>query len=381
MSGPLAGLRVLEIAAIGPAPLGVMLLADLGADVIRVDRINAVQGSPGAEISMLGLSRNRRSIGIDLKSDQGLEVLLRLVEDADVLVEGFRPGVAERLGFGPEVCAARNPQLIFARMTGWGQDGPLAATAGHDIDYAAVAGALYPIGRAGEPPPPPLNFLSDFGGGGTYLAIGVLAALFERERSGEGQVVDAAMVDGTASLTAFFHGLLRLGGWSTERQSNLLDGAAPFYDTYATADGGFVAVGALEPQFYAELLERLELEPDEWPQHDRDRWPEQKAELAGIFASRTRDEWAEVFEGSDACVAPVLALDEAPDHPHNVERGAFLEVEGGGHEPAPAPRFSRTPGSVRSPAPDYGAHTDEVLTEAGFDDERIAALREGGAVA
>ncbi|MDX1658203.1 MAG: CaiB/BaiF CoA-transferase family protein [Nitriliruptorales bacterium] len=380
MSGPLTGVRVLEIAAIGPAPLGVMLLADLGADVIRVDRVTAVHGQPGAEASMVGLSRNRRSIGIDLKSPDGLSVLLRLVEGADVLVEGFRPGVAERLGFGPDVCAEVNPRLVFARMTGWGQDGPLADRAGHDIDYAGVAGALYPIGRAGEPPPPPLNLLSDFGGGGTYLAIGVLAALLERERSGQGQVVDAAMVDGTASLTAFFHGLLELGGWSTERQSNLLDGAAPFYDTYATADGGFIAVGALEPQFYAELLDRLELDPDEWPQHDRDRWPEQKEQLAKIFAGRTRDEWIEVFAGSDACVAPVLALDEAPHHPHNQARGTFVETDAG-HAPAPAPRFSRTPGAVRSAPPEYGAHTDDVLAEAGYESSEVEQLRDAGAVA
>ena len=380
MSGPLTGVRVLEIAAIGPAPLGVMLLADLGAEVIRVDRVTAVNGQPGAEASMVGLSRNRRSIGIDLKSPDGLSVLLRLVEGADVLVEGFRPGVAERLGFGPDVCAEVNPGLVFARMTGWGQDGPLADRAGHDIDYAGIAGALHPIGRAGEPPPPPLNFLADFGGGGTYLAIGVLAALLERERSGEGQVVDAAMVDGAASLTAFFHGLLQFGGWSTERQSNLLDGAAPFYDTYATADGGFIAVGALEPQFYAELLDRLELDPGEWPQHDRDRWPEQKERLAKIFAGRTRDEWVEVFEGSDACVAPVLALDEAPHDPHNRARGTFVEA-GAGHAPAPAPRFSRTPGAVRSGPPEYGAHTDDVLAEAGYDASEVERLRAAGAVA
>ncbi|MGH3441562.1 MAG: CaiB/BaiF CoA transferase family protein [Nitriliruptorales bacterium] len=375
-NGPLTGVRIVEVAAIGPAPFGVMLLADLGADVIRVDRAARV-GKPGQEVSMGGLSRARRSVAVDLKHPDGLDVLLRLVDGADVLVEGFRPGVAERLGFGPDACLDRNPRLVYARMTGWGQDGPLADRAGHDIDYAAVAGALHPIGRAGEPPPPPLNLVADFGGGGAYLALGVLAALFERERSGHGQVVDAAMVDGVASLTAFFHGLLAIGAWKPERATNLLDGAAPFYDTYAAADGGFVAVGCLEPEFYAEFLDRLDLDPEEWPQFDTARWPEQKRRLAEIFATRTRDEWAEVFAGSDACVAPVLSLTEAPDHPHLAARKTFVEV-GGARQPAPAPRFSRTPGQAGDPAPEVGEHTDEIVRELGLD---VAALRTSGAVA
>ncbi|MBW3562817.1 MAG: CoA transferase [Actinobacteria bacterium] len=376
MSGPLTGTTIVEVAAIGPAPFGVMLLADLGADVIRVDRASSV-GNPGQETAMAGLSRGRRSIGVDLKHPDGLDLLLRLVDRADALVEGFRPGVAERLGFGPEVCLERNPRLVYGRMTGWGQEGPLADRAGHDIDYAAIAGALHPVGRAGQPPAPPLNYLADFGGGGAYLAIGVLAALFERERSRRGQVVDAAMVDGAASLTAFFHGLLQTGAWTTERGSNLLDGAAPFYDTYATADGGFIAVGCLEPQFYAEFLDRLELDPEQWPQFDRTRWPEQKAALAELFASEPRGHWEEVFAGSDACVAPVLPLDEAPAHPHIRARDTFVDV-GGVRQPAPAPRLSRTPGVAGTPAPEPGDHTDEIVSELGLD---VVELRGSGAVA
>jgi alpha-methylacyl-CoA racemase len=380
LSGPLDGIRIVELAAIGPAPFGVMLLADLGADVVRVDRASAVTKGPGSEVSMVGLSRNRRSIGVDLKSDAGRDVVLDLVADADVLVEGFRPGVAERLGVGPDACHERNPALVYARMTGWGQDGPMAHLAGHDIDYAAIAGALHPMGRAGEPPAPPLNLVADFGGGGAYLALGVLAALVERQGSGRGQVVDAAMVDGVASLTAFFHGLMGMGAWSTQRQSNLLDGGAPFYDTYATSDGGFVGVGALEPQFYAELLDRLELDPADWPQMDQSRWPAFRAELTRILGSRTRDHWAEVFADSDACVAPLLSLTEAPEHPHLKARDTFVEVDGA-LQPAPAPRLSRTPGAVRSGAPGYGDHTDEVLASLGYDEGRIAALRASGAIA
>lgn len=374
MAGPLTGIRVVELAGIGPAPFGTMLLADLGADVVLVDRPGGDGGGAGAGGA---LSRGRRSIAVDLKRDEGRELVLRLVEDADVLVEGFRPGVTERLGIGPEVCLERNPRLVYARMTGWGQQGPLASTAGHDIDYLAIAGALHPVGRAEQPPPPPINYVADFGGGGAFMALGVLAALVERHTSGRGQVVDAAMVDGAAAQTAMLHGMLATGTWSTSRQSNLLDGAAPFYDTYRCADGEFLAVGALEPQFFVELCAGLGLEPDELPQHDVARWPEHKQRVAEVIAQRSRDEWVEVFaEHPDACVAPVLSLTEAPAHPHNVARGTFVELDGV-VQPGPAPRFSRTPGAVRGPAPTAGQHTDELCTELGLD---AAALRADGVV-
>jgi alpha-methylacyl-CoA racemase len=376
VSGPLSGVKVVELAAIGPAPFGVMLLADLGADVVRVDRAAAARGEVGMEAMMAGLSRNRRSVAVDLKSDQGRDVVLRLVADADVLVEGFRPGVAERLGIGPADCEEVNPRLVYARMTGWGQQGPLAQRAGHDIDYAAIAGILHTVGRPQDPPPPPVNYLADFGGGGAYLAMGIMAALIERQASGRGQVVDAAMVDGAASLTAFVHGLRAIGAWSDERGTNLLDGGAPYYDTYRCADGRYLALGALESQFFAELCEGLGISEDEFPQLDQSSWPEQKKRIAEIVASRTRDEWAEAFEGTDACVAPVLDLAEAPEHPHNVARDAFLEVDGFA-QPAPAPRLSRTPGDVRRGAPKPGEHTEEVLGALGLD---VEALRDAGAI-
>jgi alpha-methylacyl-CoA racemase len=378
--GPLTGVRIVELAALGPAPYGVMLLADLGAEVIRVDRAAAARGELGAEASMVGLSRNRRSVAVDLKSASGVELVYRLVQEADVLFEGFRPGVAERLGLGPDELRDRNPRLVYARMTGWGQDGPLAARAGHDIDYAALSGALHTVGRADDPPPPPVNYLADFGGGGAFLAIGVLAALVERDRSGQGQIVDAAMLDGAASLTAFLHGLLAIGAWSTERGTNLLDGAAPYYDTYRCADGRFIAVGALEPQFFAELCDRLGLDPAEWPQHDRGAWPEQKRRLTELFATRSRDAWASLFADSDACVAPVLDLVEAPGHPHNQARGTFSD-DFGITQPSPAPRFSRTPGSIDRPPPRPGEHTDEVLLEFGIDPDALWALRAAGTIA
>jgi alpha-methylacyl-CoA racemase len=376
VSGPLSGVKVVELAAIGPAPFGVMLLADLGAEVVRVDRAAAARGEVGMEAMMAGLSRNRRSVAVDLKSEEGREVVLRLVADADVLVEGFRPGVAERLGIGPEDCEAVNPRLVYARMTGWGQQGPLAPRAGHDIDYAAIAGILHTVGRPDDPPPPPVNYLADFGGGGAYLAMGVMAALLERERSGRGQVVDAAMVDGAASLTAFVHGLRAIGAWNDERGTNLLDGGAPYYDTYRCADGRYLALGALESQFFAELCEGLGIDAEEFPQLDQASWGEQKKRIAEIVATRPRDEWAEVFEGTDACVAPVLELSEAPEHPHNVAREAFVDVDGFA-QPAPAPRFSRTPGDVRRGAPKPGQHTDEVLGALGLD---VTALRDAGVI-
>jgi crotonobetainyl-CoA:carnitine CoA-transferase CaiB-like acyl-CoA transferase len=352
-AGPLAGVRVIELASLAPAPFGCMVLADLGADVVRVDRTpgdGRLRLAPPVDAP---IQRNRRVVVLDLKSPDGVADLLRLVDRADVLVEPYRPGVAERLGFGPEPCMRRNPRLVYARMTGWGQDGPLAGRAGHDIDYIAVAGALEPLGRAGDRPYAPLNLLGDFAGGGMLLAVGVLAALLERERSGAGQVVDAAMVDGSALLTAFLHGMLEAGAWSAPRGHNLLDGGAPFYDTYRTADGGFMAVGALEPPFYAELLAGLGLieDPDLPAQDDRTGWETLRRRFAERFAQRTRDEWTTVFTELDACVAPVLSPLEAHAHPQNRARGTFVDV-GGVRQPAPAPRFGRTPAAAPVPAPD-----------------------------
>ena len=375
--GPLHGVTVIELASLAPAPFGCMILSDLGADVLRVERPEVC--GPGAAIPADPLTRGRRSAGLNLKDPGGVELLLRLVEQADVLVEGFRPGVAERLGFGPGVCLERNPRLVFARMTGWGQDGPLAQTAGHDIDYIAVSGVLHGIGRAGQRPVPPVNLVGDFGGGGMLLAIGVLAALLERERSGLGQVVDAAMVDGSALLNSFLYGLLAGGLWQEERGTNLLDGGAPFYDTYETSDGGHVAVGALEPKFYAELLAGLGLDADELPdQLDRSGWPVLRQRFTEAFGKRTRDEWAESFSGSDACVAPVLTPTEAPGHPHNAARGTFLD--GDSVQPAPAPRFNRTKTATPQPPVRPGADTDAVLAGLGLPDEQIAQLRATGIV-
>ena len=374
--GPLHGVRVVELAGIGPAPFAAMLLADLGAEVVRVDRVQ--HDTPASADATDVLARGRRSIALDLKSPGGREAALRVADRADVLLEGFRPGVAERLGVDPDACMARNPRLVYGRMTGWGQEGPWAHRAGHDLDYIALAGALHPIGPRDEPPPVPLNYVADFGGGGMLMAFGIVCALWERERSGTGQIVDAAMVDGAAAMTAMVHGLLAGGLWEDRREANLLDGAAPFYRTYTCAGGGFVAVAALEPGFYAELLDRLGLEPGQWPQHDRGRWPAQAAAMAGIFASRTRDEWAELFDGSDACVAPVLSLTEAPEHPHLAARETFVTRDAL-TQPAPAPRFSRTPGALSRPPAVPGAHTDEVLAEVGYSPEEIVGLRAAGA--
>jgi alpha-methylacyl-CoA racemase len=376
--GPLHGVRVIEIASLAPAPFGCMILADLGADVLRVER--AERCGPQAHQPSDPLSRGRRSIGLNLKEPAAIDLLLRLVADSDVLVEGFRPGVAERLGFGPQVCAERNPALIFARMTGWGQDGPLAPTAGHDIDYIAISGALGMIGRAGESPVPPVNLLGDFGGGGMLLALGIVAALVERAGSGLGQVVDAAMVDGSALLTSFVYGMRAAGGWQDKRGSNLLDGGAPFYDTYATADGQFVAVGALEPQFYAALLHGLGLSGTDLPrQQDRSGWPVLRQRFAAAFASRTRAEWEQVFAGTDACVAPVLTLAEAPAHEHATARSAFVEV-GGVTQPSPAPRFGRTPAAEPVPPPRPGNDTDAVLAGLGLAPAEVADLRVRGVI-
>jgi alpha-methylacyl-CoA racemase len=327
------------------------------------------------------LNRGRRSIGVDLKHPDGVEAVLSLIETADGLIEGFRPGVMERLGLGPDAALARNPKLVYGRMTGWGQDGPYAHTAGHDINYIALAGALDPIGRRGEAPVPPLNLVGDFGGGGMLLAYGLVCGLVSAQRTGEGQVVDAAMVDGAAVLTTMFHAFRAMGIWEDARGTNMLDTGAHYYDVYATADEKYVSIGSIEPQFYKELLRLTGLEDVELPwQQDKSQWPAMKERLAEIFKAKTRDEWCELMEGTDVCFAPVLSLGEAPQHPHNVHRGTFLEVDGA-VQPAPAPRFSGTPASVQRPPSHAGQHTDEVLAEWGLDTDRIAKLREAGAIA
>jgi alpha-methylacyl-CoA racemase len=376
-SGPLAGVRVVELASIGPIPFCGMVLSDMGADVVRIDRVPDAAAADPDRARGYVLDRGRRSIGVDLKEPAGLDVLLSLVERSDVLIEGFRPGVAERLGFGPDVCRARNERLVYGRLTGWGQTGPLADRAGHDIDYIALAGALGAMGRAGQPPTPPLNIVGDFGGGGLLLAFGITCALLEAGRSGAGQVVDTAMVDGTALLMAPFFAAHQIGFWG-ERGTNMLDSGAPWYDVYECAGGEFVAVGAIEPQFYAELLDGLDLVADEVPDRDdRTQWDALRALFAERFATRTRDEWAAHFAGRDACVAPVLSLGEAPQHDHNASRGTFVDP-GGFLQPAPAPRFDRTPGAIASPPCYPGQHTNEILDDLGLD---IQALRASGAVA
>ncbi|MDG1409261.1 MAG: CaiB/BaiF CoA-transferase family protein [Acidimicrobiales bacterium] len=379
--GPLQGVTIIELAGIGPGPFCAMMLSDMGADVIRVDRAGAVRGGDPNVPPIDVLGRGRRSIGIDLKSPDGRETLMRLVEKADGLTEGFRPGVTERLGLGPDECMARNSALVYGRMTGWGQTGPYALTAGHDINYIALAGALEPIGRSGEAPVPPLNLVGDFGGGGMYLAFGMVCAILEARSSGQGQVVDAAMVDGAASLMGFFHGFRAMGIWNDDRGTNMLDTGAPYYDVYETSDGKYVSIGSIEPQFYAELREKLGLDDAKWDaQQTRADWPDRKADLAEIFMMKTREEWCELIEGSDVCFAPVLSIEEAPKHPHNVARGTFTEVAGV-TQPGPAPRFSRTEAKIQGPAAHAGQHSDELLAEFGFDDAEIASLRDSGAVA
>jgi alpha-methylacyl-CoA racemase len=381
VAGPLDGVRIIEIAGIGPGPFAAMLLSDMGAEVVRVDRAQSVFGGDPSRPPTDVLARGRRSIGVDLKNPDGVETVLKLVEQADALIEGFRPGVAERLGIGPDDCQARNPKLVYGRMTGWGQEGPLKHAAGHDINYIALAGALHPIGRRGEAPVPPLNLVGDFGGGGMFLAFGVVCALLEARRSGEGQVVDAAMIDGAATLTAMFHGMRAQGFWTEERGTNLLDTGAHFYDVYQCADGEYVSIGSIEPQFYRELMEKTGLSDDaEFAgQMSRGAWPALKERIAEVFKTKTRDEWVAIMEGSDVCFAPVLSLSEAPEHPHNRERATFTEV-GGVVQPAPAPRFSRTPGAVARPPSFPGQHTDEVLSDWGFAGDEVAKLREAGAV-
>jgi alpha-methylacyl-CoA racemase len=375
VTGPLAGLRVVELAGIGPGPFAAMMLSDMGAEVLRVDRAGAVgDEAPRWDVT----ARGRRSVGIDLKHPAGREAVLRLLDRADALVEGFRPGVTERLGLGPDECLARRPSLVYGRMTGWGQDGPYAATAGRDINYVALSGTLAMIGRAGGPPVPPLTLVGDYGGGGLLLAFGIVCGVTEARASGRGQVVDAAMLDGAALLAGMFHGLRAVGDWG-ERGTNLLDGGAWFYDAYETADGGFVSFGAIDPRARAELLRLAGLDADADQPDDRSAWPGMRDRLAARVRERTRDEWCAVFEGTDVCFAPVLGPDEAPDHPHVRARGTFTEVDGV-VQPAPAPRFSRTPPAVAGPPPAPGEHTDAALSDWGFTAEEVQVLRHDGAV-
>lgn len=375
--GPLAGFRIIELAGIGPGPMGAMMLGDMGADVIRIDRPAAEPDSAIPEHYLVH-ERSRRSIVVNLRHPEGARVVLRLVASADGLIDPFRPGVAERLGIGPDACLAANERLVYARMTGWGQDGPLAATAGHDINYIALTGVLHAVGRAAEPPVPPLNLVGDYGGGGMLLAFGIVCGLLEAQRTGRGQVVDTAMVDGAALLFGFIFGQHGAGVWTDERGVNLLDSGAPFYNVYETSDGKYVSIGAIEPQFYALLLDKLGLAAEELPpQLDKRRWPEVKRRLQGIFKTRTRDEWCRLLGDSDVCFAPVLSIAEAPYHHHAQARRAYVDVDGF-LQPAPAPRFSRTPGGVRSAAPRRGAHGDEVLAECGFGPDEIEALRRTG---
>jgi len=378
--GPLAGLRVIELASIGPGPFCAMLLADQGAQVVRIDRVEpgglGVPMPPAYDVA----GRSRRSVALDFKQLAGRDAALRLIDRADVLIEGWRPGVAERLGLGPEDCLARNPALVYGRMTGFGQTGPLAQAAGHDLNYIALTGALHAIGAGGGKPAVPLNLVGDYGGGALYLAFGLMAALFERQRSGRGQVVDAAMVDGASSLMALFHGLAACGQWDPQhREANLLDGGAPFYDTYEAADGRHVSLGPLEPKFFAELARRIGLDARYVArQYDRRLWPEMREAIAALIRSKTRDEWTVLLEGSDACYAPVLSLAEAPAHAHARAREAFVEVAGVS-QPAPAPRFSRSASAVPRAAPVPGAHTREVLAEAGYTASEIETLLADGA--
>jgi alpha-methylacyl-CoA racemase len=373
--GPLTGLKIVEFAGIGPGPFCGMLLSDLGADVVRIDRKGAGRGAP----SDIG-SRGRRSVSLDLKQPASVEACLKLMEAADGIIEGFRPGVMERLGLGPDVALKRNPKLVYGRMTGWGQTGPLAHSAGHDMNYIAITGALHAIGTE-DKPVPPLNLVGDFGGGALYLAFGLMAGIIQARATGTGQVVDCAMSDGAASLMAMFYGMKAAGGWKETRRSNLLDGGAHFYDTYQCSDGKWVSIGSIEPQFYALLLEKTGItDPEFQGQMDRSLWPSLRAKLTAVIATKTRDQWTAIMGGTDVCFAPVLDLDEAPKHPHNVARQTFIEIAGV-TQPAPAPRFSATPSGVPKPPPAIGAHNREALADWGFSSSEIDALSASGALA
>ena len=379
--GPLQGIKVIELAGIGPCPMCGMLLAELGADVLKIDRVQPSGFGVQTPTAHSFLHRSRRSVALDLKRPEGSELILKLCERADALIEGFRPGVTERLGIGPAACAARNARLVYGRVTGWGQTGPLAQAAGHDLNYIGLTGALDAIGRKGQPPTPPLNLLGDFGGGAVYLALGVVAALFEAQRSGRGQVVDAAMIDGAASLMTAAYALRSAGVFNGIRGDNILDSGAHFYDVYETSDHHHIALAPIEPKFYAELLRRLEIDPDSLPHsQERQDWPALKQRLAALIKTRTREEWSALLEGSDACFAPVLSVDEAPHHPHNQARRTFVQRHG--HwQPNAAPRFSRTPSAVRSAPVAAGAHTREALADWGYGADEIDALTVSGVIA
>ena len=370
--GPLKGVKIVEIAGIGPGPFCAMMLADMGAKIIRVDR--------PAPVAKHVLSRGRRSVAVNLKHPEGVELVLKLVDQADGLIEGYRPGVLERLGLGPDECLKRNLRLVYGRMTGWGQAGPMAKAAGHDINYISIAGVLHAIGNRGQKPVPPLNLIGDFGGGGMLLAFGMACALYEAGRSGKGQVIDAAMVDGSALLATAIYELKAAGKWVDERGVNILDGGAHFYNTYETADGKWIAIGSLEPQFYTLLLKHAGIDdPDFQDQMNPEKWPEFKNKIAEIFRTKTREQWCEIMEGTDVCFAPVLSLNEAPKHPHNVARKTFVEVDGM-LQPGPAPRFSRTPPEIQSSPPIRGEHTKSVLLDWGFSEDQIEALKTAGAI-
>ena len=374
-SGPLSGVKIIEFAGIGPGPFCAMLLSDMGADIIRIDRKG---GRGGSKFDIT--SRGRRSVALDLKKPESVEACLKLIETADILQEGFRPGVMERLGLGPDVCLKRNPKLVYGRMTGWGQTGPLAPAAGHDINYISLTGALHAIGRPGEKPVPPLNLVGDFGGGALYLAMGMLAALYEAQRSGKGQVVDTAMTDGATSLMAMFYGFTASGMWKEPHGTNMLDGGAHFYDTYETKDGKWVSLGSIEPQFYAILREKAGLTDSLWDaQMDQSKWPEMKEKISAVMKTKTRDEWCEIMEGTDICFAPVLSITEAKDHPHNKARQTIVEIDGVA-QPNVAPRFSRTESKIQGPAPEVGAHTQEALSDWGFSPAEIEALKKVEAI-
>ena len=381
MSGPLTGYRIIELAGIGPAPMAAMMMGDMGADIIRVDRVKTHVMDRFADPKFNVHGRSRRSVAVDLQKPEGAEVVLRLCKSADGIMEPFRPGVAERLGVGPEICLKTNPKIVYGRMTGWGQTGPLAKAAGHDQNYIALTGALHAIGRKGQKPVPPLNLVGDFGGGGMLLAYGMVCGLLEAQKSGKGQVVDAAMVDGAALLLGALYGMVGAGLWNDkEREVNMLDGGAHFYDTYETKDGKYVSIGSIEPQFYALLVEKAGLAGQNLPaQHDRAQWPMMKQKLEDVFKTKTRDEWCQIMEGSDVCFAPVLTMSEAPHHPAAKARNAYVDVAGFA-QPAPAPRFSRTVESVSRPAPKRGSDTEEVLEQSGFSAAEIAELKKSGIV-